>query len=298
MRRERIRVLAVAVTAWAVGCVPAPSDSPDAGGATEEAPPVDAVLDAAWSADGRRLAVTWAQGDRSRLVGLFGPHDGAPPAEGSGLPLASGEAGWASWSPDGLWVAYAAGPEGSRDLVRARPDGTGAERLTDDPGDDYDPAFSPDGRTLAFVSTRGGGTPRLHVMDAGGGEARVLADLGGPVRRPSWSPAGRTLAVEVGEAEGPVIYVVTADGSGTGRIGTGKSPAWFPDGRRLVFTENDSLFWRPTDGGLRRLLLPDARAGRPSPDGRWVAFVRGDGTRAGLYLLDTGTGDTTRITPR
>lgn len=292
-----IRVWAWGATLLAVACVdtdPTPGDGAAAGVA---APTTDAVEEAVWSADGRRLAATWTRGEDTRLVGLFGPADGVPPGEGTGLPLADGEAGWATWSPEGLWVAYAAGSAGGREVVRARPDGTGAENLTRHAADDFDPAYSPDGRTLAFVSTRDGGTPKLHVMDADGGDVRLLAELGGPVRHPAWAPDGGRLAVQVSEGGGEVIYVVTADGSGSGRVGTGTLPAWFPDGR-ITFTENDSVFSRPGQGGLRRIVVPDARAGRPSPDGRWVAFVRGKAAAAVLYLLDVETGDTTAITPR
>jgi TolB protein len=259
--------------------------------------PAEVAAEAVWSADGKRLAATWTMEDRARLMGLFGPAEGAPSAEATGLPLAQGDAGWASWSPDGLWVAYAAGRVGSRDIHRARPDGMGAENLTPDPADDYDPAYSPDGRTLLFVSTRGGGMPRLHAMSADGGEARLFADLGGPVRRPMWSPDGARLAVQVTEAGEDVICLVSADGKGWGRLGTGTLPAWFSDGERVAYAEHDSIFARPANGGLRQFVLAGGTAPRPSPAGRWLAFVRTDSASSGLYLLDVLTQTETRITP-
>lgn len=298
IRRSRV---GAHVSGWAVaalllpGCL-APAPEGDGGDARPEAAAEPGgVEEAVWSADGRRLAVTWAQPGGTRLVGLFGPVDGAPPQQGTGLPLADGEAGWGSWAPDGLWVAYAAGPEGARDIHRARPDGTGAEALTGSESDDFDPAYSPDGRTLAFVSDRDGGVPRLHVMPAGGGEARLLADLGGPVRRPMWAPDGRRLAVQVTEAGEEVIYLVAADGGGWGRLGAGSLPAWAPAGDRVAFMENDSLFWRPVDGGLRRFIVPDGAAPRFSPDGDWLAFVRSEGASGALYLLHLETMTATRV---
>jgi Tol biopolymer transport system component len=289
-------VVAVPLALALTGC--APDAEPEALRGPAAAP-AEVVAEAVWSADGRRLAATWTRGDRARLVGLYGPAEGEPPVESMGLPLAQGDrdAGWASWSPDGLWVAYAAGRPGSRNIHRARPDGTGAETLTSGPADDCDPAYSPDGRTVAFVSTRDGGTPKLHVMRADGGEPRLLADVGGPVRRPMWSPEGRRLAMQVREGGDDVIYLVSADGSGWGRIGTGTLPAWSADGERVVYAERDSIFWRPADGGLRRLVVAGGTAPRPSPAGRWLAFVRTDSASSALHLLDLLTLTETRITP-
>ena len=297
MTRTPVRWMMAVVMAMAAACVQTDGD-PGAGADTGAlAEPVNAVREAVWSADGRRLAVTWTQGSRTRWVGLFGPVDGGAPEAGSGLPMADGEAGWGSWAPDGLWVAYAAGAEGAREVHRSRPDGMEPENLTGNPADDFDPAYSPDGRTIAFVSNRDGGTAKLHAMDADGENPRLLADLGGPVRRPMWSPDGSRLAVQVLDRGEDAIYVVNADGTGSGRVGTGSFPAWSPDGETVLFTENDSLFWRPAAGGSRRLLVADGRMGRPSPSGDWVAFVRGPETAAGLFLLRTEDGAQTRITP-
>ncbi|HSW29348.1 MAG TPA: hypothetical protein VLH75_07620 [Longimicrobiales bacterium] len=287
-------VLAACLTVALASCARGDPGAEGAGG--EAAAPAEVVAEAAWSADGKRLAATWTLGDRARLMGLFGPAEGAPSAEATGIPLAQGDAGWATWSPDGLWVAYAAGRAGSRDIHRARPDGMGAENLTPDPADDYDPAYSPDGSTLVFVSTRSGGMPRLHAMSADGGEASLFADLGGPVRRPMWSPDGTRLVVQVTEAGEEVIYLVSSDGKGWGRLGTGTLPAWFSDGERVAYAEHDSIFARPANGGLRQFILARGTAPRPSPAGRWLAFARADSTGSALWLLDVLTGTETRIT--
>ncbi len=293
MRSTLLHVtLALTLTLALTGC--GRDAPPEAAPAAE---PEEVAAEAVWSADGRRLAATWMLGERSRLMGLFGPAEGAPPEEGTGIPLAQGDAGWATWSPDGLWVAYAAGRVGSRDIHRARPDGMGEEQLTRDPADDFDPAYSPDGQTLVFVSTRDGGTPKLFVMDAGGGEARLFADLGGAVRRPLWSPDGKRLAVQVDENGKEVIYLVSADGRGWGLLGTGTLPAWFSDGERVAYAERDSLFWRPANGGLRQFLAAGGTAPRPSPTGRWLVFARTDSAGSAFWLLDVLSGAETRITP-
>ena len=69
------------------------------------------------------------------------------------------------WSPDGATLVFTSEREGSADLFRVKPDGTGLERLTDAPAYDDQAAFSPDGKQLVFVSSRNGGFAHLWTMD-------------------------------------------------------------------------------------------------------------------------------------
>jgi TolB protein len=70
-----------------------------------------------------------------------------------------------AWSSDGEWIAFTSERDGSADLYRMRPDGSGLERLTDDPAYDDQAAFSPDGGRIVFVTTRAGGTADLWILD-------------------------------------------------------------------------------------------------------------------------------------
>jgi len=261
----------------------------------------DFVQEAVWSADGRRLVVSWHRGGRYRLYGLQGPYpDGSIPAPGLGIPLTSGDGVWATWSPDGLWVAFATHRDGNGEVYRVRPDGMGAENLTRHPADDGEPAYSPDGRRIAFTSDRGGDGPSIWIMEADGSDPHPLApSLPGDVRHgPEWSPDGRRIAFYASEEGAPdVVWIAAADGSGTGRVGEGTFPAWSPDGSRIYFDQNDSVFWRPPSGGPRRLVVADGFAARPSPDGQWISFVRGRWPTSALFLLNLESGVETRVTP-
>ena len=64
----------------------------------------------------------------------------------------------------------------------------------DYPAFDDQAALSPDGRALAFVSTRGAGSTDIHLLDLQSGEVRNLTETPGGDYRPSWSPYGRMLA--------------------------------------------------------------------------------------------------------
>ena len=69
------------------------------------------------------------------------------------------------YSHDGQWIVYTAERDGLSDIYRMHPDGSSIERLTDHRAFDDQGALSPDGTTLAFVSTRGGGTADVWLMD-------------------------------------------------------------------------------------------------------------------------------------
>src|SRR3981189_1423719 len=68
------------------------------------------------------------------------------------------------WSPDGQWIVFTSERDGSADLYRMRPDGSGVERLTNDPAYDDQAAFSPDGSRIAFVATRAGGRANMWTL--------------------------------------------------------------------------------------------------------------------------------------
>ena len=118
-------------------------------------------------------------------------------------------------------------------------DGSGVTRLIDHDADDLTPAWSPDGRRIAFAS---GGRARLdiYVMDASG-FTRLTDNDGGT---PAWSPDGRRIAFTSDRDGNPEIYVMNADGSGVTRLTYNDArdlflndsfPAWSPDGRRIAF---------------------------------------------------------------
>src|SRR6266481_7103096 len=71
----------------------------------------------------------------------------------------------ASFSFDGQWVVFTSERHGSADIFRVRANGLALERLTDSPAFDDQAALSPDGNSLAFVSTRDTGSTDIYVLD-------------------------------------------------------------------------------------------------------------------------------------
>jgi eukaryotic-like serine/threonine-protein kinase len=142
-------------------------------------------------------------------------------------------------SRDGAFLAYASDRHGNGNLdIWAQQVGSEqAIRLTDDPADDDEPDYSPDGRTIAFRSTRN--PAGIYLMDALGGNARLLVPSG---RRPRYSPDGTQIAFWVGPGPGlPYgrVGAVSVLGGAPHWLAEHffgeTSPIWTSDGRHLLF---------------------------------------------------------------
>jgi hypothetical protein len=139
----------------------------------------------------------------------------------------------------------------------------------------YAPAWSPDGRRIAFV-VKGD----LWDADADGTHrALIVRDAD----QPAWSPNGRRLAF----TRSGVVYTVRADGEDERKLASGEHPAWSPDGNRIALDRDDEIVTLNWYGGG----VKDAGAGTdPSyaPDGR-LAVVRDGEVFAGERDLGPGS---------
>lgn len=141
--------------------------------------------------------------------------------------------------------------------------GTGTlKRLTTEPGNYRDPAYSPDGEKIAFARAgAGGGKYDIYVMEAGGGGATQVISGPGQDYNPAWSPDGRRI-VYACEGDDPDICVADADGSGaeviTGDETVDYDPAWSPDGERIAYSTVDHIYTMTPDGGDRTRITVDS----------------------------------------
>ncbi len=152
----------------------------------------------------------------------------------------AGLTGYPAISHDGKFVAFASdrATEDNLDIWIQQIGGRDPIRLTNDPADESDPAFSPDGTMIAFRSEKDGGG--VYLVPALGGSAVLLATLG---RNPRFSPDGRWVAYSVGgEAvsnPGSARVFIVNSGGGVPReihpeMATATHPVWSPGSDRLL----------------------------------------------------------------
>src|SRR5437764_229356 len=138
-----------------------------------------------------------------------------------------------------LLVAAVAAGKGAKIVTVNTSNGT-VKDLTDGKANDGDPAWSPGGRRIAFVSARDG-PPNVYVMDADGKnvvQCSTAENANGNVF-PAWSPDGKRIAF--GDLVEGVLQVRVCDGDGKNAqtLTSGNTscfPAWSPDGKKIAFT--------------------------------------------------------------
>ncbi|MDH5256157.1 MAG: Tol-Pal system beta propeller repeat protein TolB, partial [Gammaproteobacteria bacterium] len=180
-------------------------------------------------------------------------------------------------------------------LVIADADGENPRVMVESPEPLMSPAWSPDGRQLAYVSFEARRS-EIYVQDLRSGSRKRVSARPGVNGAPAWSPDGRKLAVSLSRQDGNLdIYTLDINTQVLTRLTSGSAidtePAWSLDGSQIYFTSDATggpqVYRVGADGGgARRVTFEGSYNARPrvAPDGKQLAVVHND---RGNYRIAT-----------
>ena len=239
-----------------------------------------------------------------------------------------------SVSPDGTRIAFLRRATVDFELVVMAADGS-AKRVLASRVRLYRPAWSPDGRVIAFSACCEADRRGLYLVDADGGAPRPLAEGGASAWSPdgsrlafigsllgnptlfvtdrggaaprrlagsvegeviSWSPDSRRIAYQSLEQDVRSVGVVSAEGGVPLRLVRGRHPSWSSDGRRIAFA-GEGIQTVDVDSGVVHTLAERGREPAWSPDAARLVYVTGAEVGSYLEVVRADGSGRTRITP-
>ncbi len=226
---------------------------------------------------------------------------------------------WPTWSPDGKLFAYSSNRTGNFEIHVRRVDAGEDVNVSRNDAEDVQPAFSPDGTSIAFVSTRSSRTGLIKVgtflgfdTRTYGGDIWLTPALGGQPRRlaadgnfPVWHPNGGRVVYVTGTENQRTILEVSVEGGQPTSVLLATASRWeiirlgyAPNARWITFeTSNRDVFVMPARGGNPVLLFRgsshvwDPNASRI----HYVNHEAGGGTRLETAELDESADSVTTV---
>jgi eukaryotic-like serine/threonine-protein kinase len=274
---------------------------------------VQSAFDPSYSPDGTRLAfdASWAGARRIWIADSTGRNPRQVTSDSSEAVVHTSP----RWSPDGTKLVFRRIEKIKSDIVVVDLNTQALTRITDDYVPDMDPVWGPDGRSIYFSSSRGGGLNLWRTeLGSGGtpvGAPQQLTTGAGDDVEPTVAPNGSRLAFAVrginsdlwrlpmtsaGESAGPPQPLVS-----TTRVESRGS--WSPDGKAIAFNSDrlgEMNIWvrNKDDSTARQLTRGPGGDYQPnwSPDGRSIAFFSARSGNADIWTVQLADGRLTQLT--
>lgn len=219
-----------------------------------------------------------------------------------------------SWSPDGSRLVFTSPCAIKKDTYQGsglyiiNADGSGLKQLPSAPGGgDFEPAWSPDGKTIAFTSLRDG-YMQIYTYGLEDAETKrlVKTNINKPARQPSWSPDGRQIVYSYQRITTYELWQMSSLGSNekqlflSGDVFSNQYPIWSPDGDYILFSQrSETEFTFPNLFSLKigsdnpaleiNMGVLSVEDVDYSPGGNWIAYESG-GDRGYHVLYSTPSG--------
>jgi eukaryotic-like serine/threonine-protein kinase len=230
-----------------------------------------------------------------------------------------------AWSPDGLQLVFISPCRARADIFETiytdsslylmNADGTNIRQLTNVPGADSDPDWSPDGKEIAFASTRDG-HKQIYTLDMDSLAVTRLTSTGDNVdtSQPAWSPDGSMIVYMVKRLGTYQVWVMDRTGQKNEQLVRSGltiwdfNPVWSPDGTFVLFSQRRSSGFSPpwlmrapypVSGEAVRLNYPQPIEDVEfSPDGLWLILegIDPEGKNRDIYFMTLSGGNRTRLT--
>jgi len=191
-------------------------------------------------------------------------------------------------------------------LQVADTDGFNAQNVLESDEPIMSPSWSPDGKSLAYVSFENQ-RAEIYIQHLATARRSKVAGFSGLNSAPSWSPNGKFLALVLSKDGSPDVYTLNTATKRLKRLtrhrGIDTEPVWTSDGKAIIFTSDRAgspqLYQINANGGKPKRLTFEGRyntAASLSPDGKFIAMVHGDRGQYKIAQFERETGNLTVLT--